>query len=789
MARETGFGSIAVTQSFTDQYVYSDGIGLPTGRVMDNGSRACLITAVRAYAAGRGATRSMSISLGSATTGSFAVGSAGSAQDTGWKSITPYLVQGGSVRFTLNLTGSTFFGRGLDGSGVDSYGNNFGTLGGGYLWAQSPSSPGFNDLSASSTGVVHVNIAGPSDDGGANIIGYQVQWAKNSSFTSGLQYSNRGTGTDDLDFNVTGLDAGTTYYFRVAARNAVTNAAGTTGPFSAVQSLTPSGPPSAPRSMTAAAVSGSLDTMLLDWTAPSDTAGGITGYDIWNDGTLYKRINGTATEYTATGLDKNATYRWYVRARNDWVDGVKQFGAADPSNVVTITNWSSASNVRNVTATASSSVAGRISLSWQAPATVGQGITRYAIYNSTGSLISYVPNSQTSYNVDGLVPGTYYAFYVLAYTAVSDAASKADNKSNTAGATALGAPIAPTSPQALSSATVAGRLVLTWVQPGTYTGFNVYDVTTGTAVLLATVTQPRMVLDNLTPSLHQYVVAARNAVTDATNPPTEGTRSAVFSGTPGQTSSQATTAFTVPNLSNAVYNGTYTVNSMTPTSISYLKTAANMASTLVPSGVGTLLDTTNAALSGVHPITANPSAYQFSFSATVPDVPANTSVAAVTATNQTNQTFTTTTAAPGTVTASNSGTFSVSYSNAGSDVAAVTASGTITNKSNAVYNGTAMPILTIPASNQFTYAKTNANLAQTGATGTATNATNRDQYNYPLMGGVPATVLSTPAFNKLTYAVSGSDQATVAITSNYGVAYRAYSRATLNIKYRSGWAG
>lgn len=787
MANVSNFGSAAVTQSYTDDYVYTDGIGLPTGRAMANGSRACLIQSVSAYASGRGGARAVSISFGPRTTSAFTVGAAGSAANTGWRDISDWLVQGGTTRVQLNFTGSTFFGRSSEGLSRDSYGTAFGQLGGGYQWAQSPNNPTMENASPTGRdGVIHVNFRGASDDGGSPITGYRLQWSRSSTFGSNVTSLDTASGVHDID----DLLAGDRYYFRVAAKNAVTAAAGTVGPWSNVISAVAPGPPSAPRNASATPVTSELDAVTIKWDAPSDDGGGITGYDIWNGSTATTPLlstKGTGTQAVVRGLLKNRDYTFHVHARNAWVDRTNVDGPS--SNNVPYTNWSSASDVRNVTATASATVAGRITVAWQPPADVGRGITKYSVFSSTGTRLADLGPAVTSYNVDNLTPGVYYAFYVLAYTAVSDTANKADNKSNTAGTTSLGDPPVPGAPQATPSVSVAGRLTLTWTQPAGYTGFNVYEVTSGTAVLLGTVTQPQMVLDFLTLSPHAFVVAARNTVTDQTTPPGEGPRTSPFYGTPGSTTSQATTPFTVPNNSNALYNGTYKINAMTPTSLSYLKTAPAMAQTFVPLGAGSLVDTTNAALSGVHPISAIPSSTQFSFNVTVPDVPANTSVAAVTATNQTNQSFITTDAAPATVTATNSGAFTISYANTGTDIATVDASGTITNKSNAVYNGTGLTILTLPASNQLTYAKTNANLAQTGATGTVTNTTNRDQYNRMQSVGVPATILTTPAFNTFTYAVSGANQTPVALTSNFGVAFRASTRATLNIKYRSGWAG
>lgn len=780
MAIEVGFGGVAVTQSYTDRYVYSDGVPLPTGRTMASGSRACLITSVRGFAAGRGGARAMSISLGPRTSGAFTVGSAGSAQNTGWRDIDDWLVQGGTTRFTLNFTGSTYFGRDNVGSGIDSYGTNFGNLGGGYLYVQSPSEARISvGPSEINSGGFRTTVYAPGDDGGSSITGYRVQWARNSAFTVGFGEVDAGTGTTEY----TGFDVGTRYYFRVAAKNAVTNAAGTFAPWSAVESDVAPGPPSAPRSLTATAVSGKLDTVKLDWTTPSDTAGGITGYEVWNGTSVYTSFKGTTTDITISGLQKNKHYSWYIKARNAYSDKTGKDSAR--SNIVEYDNWSSSSAVRNLTATAVDAVAGRITLTWQPPTDVGQGITRYAIYSSTGALISSVPGTQTTYNADGLTPGTYYAFYILAYTAVSDAANNADNKSNTAGTTAVGQPVAPTALKVTPSVIVPGRLTLTWTQPGSYTSFNVYEVTGGTTALIANVTTPKIVLDGQTPTAHTYVIAARNAATDSTTPATEGPRSTSASGTPGLTASIAVSSFTVPNVTNAGYNGSYVINTVAPKTMTYTLAQPDQGQTSVPAGVGGVVDATNAALSGVHTI-SSVTTTTFSFAQTSPDIPSNTAVPGVTALNTTNTVFN------GTYTVSgvDNTNFKVSYANTGADFATASASGTVTNKSNTVYNGTNLVIVSTPSTNQFTYAKTNANIAETSASGTATNITNRDYYNATPDGRGSVVVLTAPTYNTLTYTTAAAlTQVTTSIGTPYGKAYRATSRSSLSIKYRSGWAG
>jgi Bacterial Ig-like domain/Bacterial Ig domain/Calcineurin-like phosphoesterase len=71
-------------------------------------------------------------------------------------------------------------------------------------------------------------------------------------------------------------------------------------------------PPSAPTNLTAHALSsGQVD---LTWTAATDDVG-VTGYDIYRDGTALASI-GTLTSYSDTTTDPATTYQYQVRARD-----------------------------------------------------------------------------------------------------------------------------------------------------------------------------------------------------------------------------------------------------------------------------------------------------------------------------------------------------------------------------------------------------------------------------------------------------------------------------------------
>lgn len=74
-------------------------------------------------------------------------------------------------------------------------------------------------------------------------------------------------------------------------------------------------------------------------------------------------------------------------------------------------------------AVASTTVVGRINLSWTAPNNGGQTITGYRIYNgSTNALIKTIGTTTGERYVDGLTPGVSYTFKVSAYNVNGTAA-------------------------------------------------------------------------------------------------------------------------------------------------------------------------------------------------------------------------------------------------------------------------------------------------------------------------------------------------------------------------------
>ncbi|GGM90359.1 hypothetical protein GCM10010106_42390 [Thermopolyspora flexuosa] len=185
-------------------------------------------------------------------------------------------------------------------------------------------------------------------------------------------------------------------------------------------------PPSAPGNLRA---TGTTSTSVsLAWNAATDNVG-VTGYDVYRNGTRITTVTGTS--HTDTGLSPSTTYTYTVRAR-DAAGNVSQ-----PSNQISATTQSgggsdttppSAPGNLRVTGTTSASV----SLAWNA-ATDNVGVTGYDVYRN-GTRITTVTG--TSHTDTGLSPSTTYTYTVRA----KDAAGNVSQPSNQVSATTQSSP-------------------------------------------------------------------------------------------------------------------------------------------------------------------------------------------------------------------------------------------------------------------------------------------------------------------------------------------------------------
>jgi predicted phage tail protein len=219
---------------------------------------------------------------------------------------------------------------------------------------------------------VSLSWTAPSDNGGALITDYAIQYSSNGGGTWIPFTDGESANTSTV---VTGLANGTEYTFQVAA----INAAGT-GTYSASSlGVTPVTTPGAPTSVIETPGDGQVS---LSWTAPSSNGGSaITDYVVQyssnSGGTWTTFADGTSTNTTATvtGLSNGTAYDFQVAAVNASGTGAYSVSSSPLPNV-TISDAPT-----NVVATAGNGV---VSIVFSPPNyTGGCSITDYYFIFST----------------------------------------------------------------------------------------------------------------------------------------------------------------------------------------------------------------------------------------------------------------------------------------------------------------------------------------------------------------------------------------------------------------------
>ena len=334
-----------------------------------------------------------------------------------------------------------------------------------------PSAP--NGFTAA-TGRLQITLAwtAPTTTGTSAISDYVIQQS-----TDGLNFApiTRAASTT-TSYTVTGLTAGTPYWFKVAAKNT----AGV-GAYTAVVSATPLAytAPGVVTSLTAAAA---LSAATVTWVAPVDTGGGaITGYAIDyssdNGATYTGRVtaSSTARSYTISGITGGTRYLIRVRAQN-------QYGTSADATVA-VTPTAPLVPSPPVLKTAVSNNYNSETLTWTAPVTNGGStITNYAVeYSTDGTNWTRSPMiaaSATTYGFSTLQGGVAYQFRVIAFNGVG-----ASQPSNEMTATPMAYTVT-SEPRALSGVVSGTSAYLSWSVPLSYggltvTGYKVYSSTNG----------------------------------------------------------------------------------------------------------------------------------------------------------------------------------------------------------------------------------------------------------------------------------------------------------------------
>ncbi len=218
----------------------------------------------------------------------------------------------------------------------------------------------------------------PASDGGSPITGYEI-WRGTTSGAASL-LTTVGLVTSYTDASVSN---GTTYYYQVAAVNAVD-----TGPGSNERSATPTPPPppTAPGAPNLTAANAGNASVALSWTAPaSDGGSSITGYEIWRGTTsgaasLLTTV-GLVTSYTDASVSNGTTYYYQVAAVNavDTGPGSNE-RSATPTGLVPVTRLGGAASTFTL------SNAG--SMSFSLPAGTDRLVAMISVYTTSTTVTS-----------------------------------------------------------------------------------------------------------------------------------------------------------------------------------------------------------------------------------------------------------------------------------------------------------------------------------------------------------------------------------------------------------------
>ena len=240
----------------------------------------------------------------------------------------------------------------------------------------------------------------PASNGGSAVTNYRIY----RGTTPGGEVLVNTVG-NVLTYTDLNLANAVTYYYQVAAVNAVDTGARS----SEASATTPVVPPTAPRSLQA---SPGVKQISLTWQAPSDDGGGaITSYVVYRGETSasltpYQTL-GNVLSYVDAGLPDGATYYYKVAAVNSAGEGAK-------SSLASATTFSPPSAPQNLQAS-SDVLAGKVHLTWSAPASPGgTPILRYEVWRSfsAGSETFYANATGLAYD-DAECPTGSTCYYVV----------------------------------------------------------------------------------------------------------------------------------------------------------------------------------------------------------------------------------------------------------------------------------------------------------------------------------------------------------------------------------------
>ena len=306
---------------------------------------------------------------------------------------------------TYNVTGLTaatayqFYAQAKDAAGNTSANSN--TINITTPDTQAPTAP--SALTSSNLAATSVTLSWTASADNVGVSGYDV-------YRDGIKIN--ASLVTATTYNVAGLATVTAYQFYIQAKDA----AGNTSANSNTINITTldNVPPTAPANLAASVVTQS--SLTLSWNASTDNVG-VSGYDIYQNGTKINSSLVSVTTYNVSGLAAATGYGFYVLAKD------AAGNASVNSNTINITT----PDTQAPTAPANLAIAAltqtSLTLNWNA-STDNVGVAGYDVYQD-GAKINVSLITAITYDVTGLIASTAYQYYVQA----KDAAGNTTNSS------------------------------------------------------------------------------------------------------------------------------------------------------------------------------------------------------------------------------------------------------------------------------------------------------------------------------------------------------------------------
>ncbi len=346
-----------------------------------------------------------------------------------------------------------------------------------------PSTPGnLTGVSGSPTGAA---LSWNASTDNVGVAGYYV-------YRNGVNVAT----TASTIYQDTGLTGATTYPYYVVAFDL----GGNVSPPSLTVNVTTQDltPPTAPPSVTATATT--TTQINVTWAAATDDLA-IGSYRVFQGTSPSNLVQialtpATTFSYTSYSLTPNTTYYYAVQA------GDTSGNLSPMSVIVSATTLALPSTPGALAATASSTSTFQIILAWGA-STSGMPLAGYQIFRGTSSsnMAQIGTVATTSYTDIGLSAGTQYFYGVRAI----DSGGNLSPMSNTANATTLALPSAPT---AVSGTATVTQITLGWLAGPAGLPIGSYRVFRGTSVSgmvqIATVTKTSFIDSGLTGNTTYY---------------------------------------------------------------------------------------------------------------------------------------------------------------------------------------------------------------------------------------------------------------------------------------------